>query len=102
GAVVRCSGCGVVFANRVAESVCDKNLSVTGYGCEAKRGNYSRKKNERREFEDFERGVGFHGIVIAWAFLETRNSLYESRWLEFEEQRALASIIIFINFHRIL
>src|SRR5437773_6768221 len=37
-------------------------------------------------------------------FIETRNppSLYESRWLEFEEPPAVASIIILINFHRIL
>jgi hypothetical protein len=33
-------------------------------------------------------------------FIETRNppSLYESRWLEFEEPPAVASTIIFINY----
>jgi len=54
GAVDRCPGGGVVFANRVVALVRDKNLGATGYGYEVKRGNYSGKKNERREFEDSE------------------------------------------------
>src|SRR5204862_266573 len=44
GAIDGCPGGGVVFANRVGARVRDKNLGATGYGYEAKRGNYSRKK----------------------------------------------------------
>jgi len=44
GAVDRCPGSGIIFANRAVALVRDKNLGATGYGYQAKRGNYEGKK----------------------------------------------------------